>query len=234
MRLLASLGLLLLAMACLALARGIPAPLQDAIQFRVVGASDRPQAQAVKRAVRDAILARIGPGLQAQHSQTAAWRYLRQELPAIAVAARAVAGPAGQSVHVHLARQAIPAHRMGWVAFSAGRAPALVVTLGAGQGHNWWTVLFPPLALVSVHGQLLVVGPSDGQSAEVDALAAGERARLAAAVVNASGGRLPVRAVGTEGVLGTDVQLRLAIWDAIRRLPLGTWDRRVLAWWGAF
>ncbi len=225
-------GLILLAAACLALAAGLRAPEAQTLQLRVIGASNSVQAQTVKLGVRDAVLAEIAPGLCHQRSAAAAAAYLREELPAIRQAALAVTGPAGESVRVQLGVEPVPAHRMGLVNFPARRAPALLVTLGAGRGHNWWTVLFPPLALVTIDHHLMVVGPSGGAAVPVHHLAPADRSALLAAVSASSGHRLPidVQAAGTGGWLGTDVQVRFAIWDAVRRMPWHALDQRVLGW----
>ncbi len=235
MRLAGTIGLVLIATACLGLALGMAAPPQNTVQFRVIGASNTVRAQTIKLAVRDAVLSRIAPGLRAQRTAQAATAYLQAELPAIRHTAAAVAGPAGETATVRLGAQPLPAHQLGLVAFPARTAPALVVTLGAGRGHNWWTVLFPPLALVTVDHQLMVVGPSGGDAVPVRHLSAGERSRLLAQVAESPQASLPlgVGVAGTGGLVGTDVQIRFALWDAMRRLPLGALDRRLLAWWGA-
>ena len=36
--------------------------------------------------------------------------------------------------------------------FPAGEYEALVITLGTGQGKNWWCVLYPPLCLRAAGG----------------------------------------------------------------------------------
>ena len=36
---------------------------------------------------------------------------------------------------------------LGYSALPSGEYPALVITLGEGQGHNWWSVIFPELSL---------------------------------------------------------------------------------------
>ncbi len=43
----------------------------------------------------------------------------------------------------------IPEKNYGNVHFPAGNYEALVITLGRGEGENWWCVLFPPLCLVT-------------------------------------------------------------------------------------
>ena len=42
----------------------------------------------------------------------------------------------------------IPAKTYGDLYFPAGNYEALNVTLGKGEGQNWWCVLFPPLCLI--------------------------------------------------------------------------------------
>ena len=43
---------------------------------------------------------------------------------------------------------AIPAKSYDDIYFPAGNYEALTITLGAGEGENWWCVVFPPLCMV--------------------------------------------------------------------------------------
>ena len=36
---------------------------------------------------------------------------------------------------------------LGYSALPSGEYPALIITLGKGEGHNWWSVIFPEIAL---------------------------------------------------------------------------------------
>lgn len=41
------------------------------------------------------------------------------------------------------------------VTYEAGNYPSLVITLGKGQGNNWWCVMFPPLCLLEAEEENL-------------------------------------------------------------------------------
>jgi stage II sporulation protein R len=226
-------GGVLLAAGCLGLAgwalRLTPGP--QTLELRVVAASDRPADQAVKLQVRDAVLAALAPGLAGIGDAAAARRYVAARLPAVRAVAAAVAGRAGESATVDLRTEAFPVRRIGLVRFAAGPAPALVVTLGPGAGHNWFTVLFPPLALVTVDGALVAVGPGDG-AASVRDLTPAERRALLQWVQEVTGVPLDpaVSAGDPGGAPGAEVQLRLALWDLLQALPWQPVRDAVLAW----
>ncbi len=218
MRKLAAAGWVLLATALLLLAGRAITPTMGSgtLELRVIGASNLAHDQAVKLQVRDAVLALLAPGLAQAPDAAAADAYVAQRLPDVQKVAQAVAGRAGQTVHVHLGMAPLPARQIGLLTFPAGTAPTLVVTLGAGQGHNWFTVLFPPLALVTVDGHLVAVGPDNTSSAR--ALTPAERRALLAWVSGQTGVILDpdVSAQGSGGDTGAKVQVRFMLWDLAR------------------
>lgn len=203
------------------------------LDLRVIGASDRPADQAVKLQVRDAVLAVLAPALAHAASPAQARSAVAARLAAVRAAASAVAGRAGEAARVRLGPVRLPARRIGLIGFPAARVPALVVTLGAGTGHNWWTVLFPPLAFVTVGGDLAVVGPA-GAAEPVADLSAAQRLALLRWVAGHSAVALDpaVAAAGPDGSAGVRVQVRFALWDLLRHLPLGAARREALAWLG--
>ena len=131
------------------------------IRLRVVAVSDAPAEQAVKLRVRDAVLAYLGPKLRDAGDAEEAEAILFHETENIRAAAEAAAG--GRTVRVALTEERIPTRRYGDVTLPAGRYRALRVTLGAGQGHNWWCIVFPPVCLSAVEQEELrpVMGPED-------------------------------------------------------------------------
>lgn len=226
-------GLLILAATALAALGGVVvsgAAIGPSLRLRVVAASNAPADQRVKLAVRDAMLAVVAPGLEHATSASAATAQVRRRLGRVRAVAEEVAARFGQRAQVHLGTAAFPAERLGWLLFPAGRYPALVVRLGAARGHNWWTVLFPPLALLTVDGRLVVVGPGvEGpwDTRAAGALTASERAALLAALA----GRVRVRGAG--GGEGARVLARFALWDLGRdvgRAVTAVAPRRLLAW----
>jgi stage II sporulation protein R len=169
------------------------------VRFRVVANSNRLTDQRDKLRVRDAVLAAITPVVERGGSAAQMVGWLEGELPRIRRVARAAA-PAGEAVRVALGPDAFPNRWLAGLFYPRGRYETLLVTLGAGAGHNWWTVLFPPFAFVRVGGHLSVVGPSGAASTPPGAAPAGH-------------GPAP-RAVPDDSIAAAPVRVRFALWDA--------------------
>lgn len=122
------------------------------LRLHVVANSDSDGDQARKLLVRDAVLARAGALLDGVSGRDQAEEILSAHLDELARAgADALAGQGRpDGVSVRLANQWFPTKRYDGFALPAGQYRALVVTIGAGQGRNWWCVVFPPLCLASV------------------------------------------------------------------------------------
>ena len=119
------------------------------VRLHVIGASDSAEDQAVKLRVRDAVLEEAGPWLAGISDQAEARRTLETHLKELAQAGAQVSG--GASVTAELEDGAwFPTKRYTDFALPAGRYTALKITLGEGEGRNWWCVVFPPLCLGSV------------------------------------------------------------------------------------
>ena len=188
--------------------------LGPSLRLRVIGASDETSDQAAKFAVRNAVLRAAAPVVARSDSAQAAAGAIRAHLWQIRAAADAAAARWRQPVRVALGVAPFPAERLGWLVFPAGAYRALVVTLGAGHGHNWWTVMFPQLADVRLGGHSALVGPAERGD---------------------PGGRWAVRSGTLDGVR---VQVRFLLWELLRQAgrrwagPLLLWARRggVVAW----
>ncbi|MBO5496863.1 MAG: stage II sporulation protein R, partial [Oscillospiraceae bacterium] len=66
-------------------------------------------------------------------------------------------------VWVELCDERIPTRHYGGFSLPAGRYRALRVTLGEGEGRNWWCIVFPPVCLAAVEKEQLrpVMQPED-------------------------------------------------------------------------
>ena len=113
------------------------------VRLHVIAVSDDDAEQAVKLQVRDAVLAYLGPQLADVADIGAAQQIIAGDLDGIARAAQAAAGE--RPVRVSLGPEHYPTRDYGTFALPAGVYTSLRVTLGAGAGHNWWCVIFPPL-----------------------------------------------------------------------------------------
>ena len=138
---------LLLAL-CLALFAGVWADAQQErlagqlVRLHVIAASDSPADPAEKLAVRDAVLETLTPRLAKAKDAQAAQAIIRAARPALLRAARTATN---QPLQIVLGSAHYPTRDCGTFALPAGNYTSLRLILGAGEGHNWWCVVFPPL-----------------------------------------------------------------------------------------
>lgn len=123
----------------------------EIIRLHVVANSDSPYDQAVKLAVRDAVIHAFGTELAsaASESFSAACDTLQSHLSNIETAARLTARQLGftGAVNAETGVLFLPEKHYGSIALPEGKYHALRITLGSGKGQNWWCVLFPQLCL---------------------------------------------------------------------------------------
>ncbi len=134
------------------------------IRLHVVANSDSPQDQALKLKVRDAVLARCGIYL-AGLDRSEALEALNAALPKLGQTAADTVAAEGYDypVRVSLRQESFPTRSYTDFSLPAGDYTALRVELGAGEGHNWWCVVFPPLCTGSVTETAALGGLTDDQ-----------------------------------------------------------------------
>jgi len=123
------------------------------IRFHVLANSDSEQDQALKRAVRDAILKEVSPRLAVSQSLDESRQILKQVRPEMEDIGRAVVKAWGKdyTVHTEYGHFSFPTKSYGSLVLPAGDYEALRVVIGEGQGSNWWCVLFPPLCFIDIN-----------------------------------------------------------------------------------
>lgn len=119
------------------------------IRLHVVANSDSEEDQAVKLKVRDAILTSIQEDLQNVADVSQAKAYLEENLPKLQSVANATLQAAGfaPDAVVTLCREAFDIRHYDTFTLPSGVYDALRVTIGEGEGYNWWCVAFPSLCL---------------------------------------------------------------------------------------
>jgi stage II sporulation protein R len=124
----------------------------DSIRLRILANSDGAADQAVKRRVRDAVIAEVSSWVQGPVTLTEARTVIGGHLPEIEAVVVRELQAAGQRMDytVELAVVPFPTKMYGTAVYPAGDYEALRITLGAGAGQNWWCVMFPPLCFVDV------------------------------------------------------------------------------------
>ena len=119
------------------------------IRLHVIANSDSAEDQNLKLKVRDEIIKEVG-GMAGSKSIEESRSYLQDHLKDMEKVASRVIKENGKTytAEADLGVRWIPAKTYGDMYFPAGNYEALNLTLGKGEGHNWWCVLFPPLCLV--------------------------------------------------------------------------------------
>ncbi len=115
------------------------------IRLHVTAVSDEAMDQHRKLIVRDRVLEVLSPRMQEAADTVEAAQLLLEALPMVRQTAADTLLALGDSssVEVALTREKYPTRLYDTFAMPAGEYLSLQITLGAGQGHNWWCVLFP-------------------------------------------------------------------------------------------
>lgn len=122
----------------------------DAIRLRILANSDSEEDQALKRKVRDAVNKEITEWVAELTSKEEAKQLLKSKLPEIQKIAEKVVEEENnnQAVKVRFGKVDFPTKLYGEFLYPAGTYEAILITLGKGEGANWWCVLFPPLCFL--------------------------------------------------------------------------------------
>ena len=147
------------------------------IRLHVIANSDSDADQTLKLCVRDAVLCRAEEILRQSADMTEARARLRDRLPDIgdAAAQELAAQGSGYSVSVALEDTEFPRKTYDGFALPAGEYLALRVVIGAGEGRNWWCVVYPPLCTTAAC-ELEGVALEGGMTADDLSLMTGENA----------------------------------------------------------
>ncbi|GAA0137639.1 stage II sporulation protein R [Paenibacillus sp. YSY-4.3] len=200
----------------------------ESIRLRILANSDRPGDQVVKRQVRDAIVEQMNgwvQQLEAPVSLADARRIIQSNLDLVEDTVKRTLEKSGKTYAytVELGVVPFPTKMYGGAVYPAGDYEALRVTLGKGEGKNWWCVLFPPLCFVDAgSGEALAKSGGEVDADIQNAAAAGNKA-----VVGTSDSAGAQGSVDSGGAVQAHVQVqqekaevRFFLWDMLS----GLWD----------
>ena len=119
------------------------------VRLHVLANSNSEEDQAVKLEVRDAILAVTVPLLQNCQTREDAVLLLEENRTLLTDTARSVLHERGfdDAVSIEMGLESYPTRTYDSLCFPAGEYVSMRVSLGQGEGQNWWCCLFPPLCL---------------------------------------------------------------------------------------
>lgn len=137
---------------------------QEVLRIHILADSDQEADQAVKLQVRDAVLEAINQDFSGDGTLEGTIACLEGEMDRIEETANEVLAEVGMpyQAKAELTEMYFTTreYERNGSTFSmpAGRYQALRITLGSGEGHNWWCVAYPPMCIdAAVEGEAAVV-----------------------------------------------------------------------------
>ena len=148
----------------------------EVLRLHVVANSDAADDQAVKLMVKDAVLKVLNDVTFGAKSKADAQIMLASELERIESAANAVLDEQGitDRARVSLAQEEFPTRYYDTFTLPAGVYDSLRVTIGEGEGHNWWCVVFPSLCIPAASDDVADTAAGAGFSDSLSGAITGE------------------------------------------------------------
>lgn len=124
---------------------------ENLIRLHVVANSDTDEDQALKLKVRDAVVEKLQDTMESFPTMEEARAYLQAHLPDLQDFVNKVICELGfaDTAEVSLDQEAFDTREYDTFTLPAGYYEALRITIGEGQGRNWWCVVFPSLCVGS-------------------------------------------------------------------------------------
>ena len=122
---------------------------EELLRLHVVAASDSEADQAIKLRIRDAVINSISEDLAKIGDMEAAKQYIRENLPKIQQTANDTLKALGctDEAVATLREELFDTRVYDTFTLPAGVYEALRITIGEGDGKNWWCVAFPTLCI---------------------------------------------------------------------------------------
>ncbi|MFD0767686.1 stage II sporulation protein R [Bacillus sp. CGMCC 1.60114] len=124
---------------------------KEAIRLRILANSDSKEDQELKRKVRDEVKVQIDGWVADLKSFEDARRIIRSRIPELeqTVANTLKREGSKETFTVQFNKHIkFPTKLYGNFIYPAGEYEAVLVTIGKGEGANWWCVLFPPMCFL--------------------------------------------------------------------------------------
>lgn len=127
----------------------------EVIRLHIPANSDSSRDQQIKLELRDMILREYGTRLTGAHSREEAAETVRGLLPEIEKTCCEFLSQQGvdYGAKAELTEMYFPTRRYEQATLPAGEYQALRITLGSGEGHNWWCVMYPAMCIPLASGE---------------------------------------------------------------------------------
>jgi len=123
----------------------------EAIRLRILAHSDEEKDQEMKQRIRDEVSAEITQWVHHMTDIEEARERIASGVTEIQAIAQSVLDEEGDNLQASVDYNnnvAFPHKLYGEYVYPAGEYEAVLITIGEGEGANWWCVLFPPLCFL--------------------------------------------------------------------------------------
>ncbi|WP_042143896.1 stage II sporulation protein R [Paucisalibacillus sp. EB02] len=137
----------------------------DAIRLRILANSDNEADQQIKQKVRDKVNAAITEWVADITDIEEARKLLESRIPEISEIVKQTLEEEGEKREFDVEYNdsvSFPTKIYGSYLYPAGEYEAILITIGEGEGANWWCVLFPPLCFLDFANGISVAAASPG------------------------------------------------------------------------
>lgn len=124
---------------------------KEAVRLRILANSDSDKDQALKRKVRDEVKSQIDGWVADLTSFEEARKVIQSHIPEIEKTVENTLKREGskEAFQVKFSKNVkFPTKVYGDFIYPAGEYEAVLITIGKGEGANWWCVLFPPMCFL--------------------------------------------------------------------------------------
>lgn len=120
----------------------------SAIRFRILANSNSPRDQKIKEDIRDKMQEELYNLLKNSKNTKEARNLIQDNMDSFKKILDNKMKDKEYSYTIDYGMHEFPQKTYNGITYEAGEYESLLVTLGRGEGNNWWCVLFPPLCLL--------------------------------------------------------------------------------------
>ena len=138
----------------------------EAIRLRILANSNSDEDQEIKHDVRDAVSEQITEWVEELTSIEKARQTIQENIPELEELVGQHVGD--QDFQVEFGPVEFPDKIYDNYIYPGGTYEAVLITIGEGEGDNWWCVLFPPLCFVDFSNGATVLEHDEDEAEESD------------------------------------------------------------------
>ena len=121
---------------------------ENSLRFRVIANSNNVEDFVIKNKVKNEVEKKLTILLEDAEDIEETKRIIKENLPEINKAITNTLGEENINYDINFGYNYFPKKIFKGIVYNEGDYESLVITLGQGNGDNWWCVLFPPLCLL--------------------------------------------------------------------------------------